>query len=121
MCAKINKKYDIYLIPPPDLATFNIRIYRINNFYYHIIFSMSERTSGSAFSLILRAHDVCLTKRLSSPALGSGLGRLAIISCVIINFELSKSSCRFKVWRDSVTALYIENPYNGKFAYYIGR
>ena len=35
--------------------------------------------------------------------------------------HLSKSSCRFKVWRDSVTALYIENPYNGKFAYYIGR
>ena len=35
MCAKINKKYDIYLIPSPNLATFNIRIYRINNFYYH--------------------------------------------------------------------------------------
>ena len=44
---------------------------------------MSLLTSGSAFSLMLRAHEVCFTKRLSKPTFGSGIGRLSSISRVM--------------------------------------
>ena len=42
---------------------------------------MSERTSGSAFSLIVRAAEVCCRNRWSNPARGSG-GSCARISSV---------------------------------------
>jgi len=45
--------------------------------------AMSPRTSGSAFSLIVSAHEVCCTNRFSNPVSGSCCGMPLIISEVI--------------------------------------
>ena len=57
---------------------------------------MSERTSGSAFSLMESAQEVCWTKMLSSPVVGRGDGRWLRISVVI------RWHPRRRGWRENV-------------------
>ena len=43
-----------------------------------------------------------------------------VVFQILIIVNRMRVTCRFKVWGDRVTLYYIGNPYNGKFAYYIG-
>ena len=60
--------------------------------------SRSVRTSGSAFSLRVRPAEVCLMKRCSNPAAGSG-GRFASISSVIGWKPLLRGRRVNPIWR----------------------
>lgn len=47
---------------------------------------MSRRTSGSAFSLTVSAHDVCFTNMFRSPASGS-MSRMCRMMCPVMRWH----------------------------------
>lgn len=72
---------------------------------------MSSRTSLSQFSFNDRAHDVCCTKRLSSPTLYSLSSGRALTTSSVIRYEPRDLEGSVNVfWNQAISETFAEHP-----------